>query len=347
MKKTILATLAIASMMSCSNEELLEAPAQQAITFGNTFVEKAPATRAAYDGSYTTNSLAQFQVYGIITNKDEESGRVFTGQKVNKNTDGTWTLDGATQYWIPGNTYHFWGIADGNVEGATSVDAPEAFKHVPQTITVDASLQKDVLLATRTFEDYQTTHGTVVEFTFRHLMAKAKFTVKNTVSTDNGYNYVVSGIQITTDKNGIYDVASGKWSRATTPATYTLPFGNAVEKGILPTEEMPEGAVPVAIGFNSKAESNFERLLIPNEYKADGSKKLTVTFTCVTRIGTAVLRTETKEVTTQKDVVLEKGKAYNFIISLGNPGEKIQFTVEKINDWETNHEGYNTGVEIK
>ena len=68
MKKTILATLAIASMMSCSNEELLEAPAQQAITFGNTFVEKAPATRAAYDGSYTTSSLTQFQVYGTITN---------------------------------------------------------------------------------------------------------------------------------------------------------------------------------------------------------------------------------------------------------------------------------------
>ena len=334
MKKTILATLAIASMMSCSNEELLEAPAQQAITFGNTFVEKAPATRAAYDGSYTTSSLTQFQVYGTITNTSDATGRVFTGEVV-ENQSGTWTLNGATQYWIPGNTYNFWGIADGNVQGATSVDAPEELKYVPQTITVDASQQKDVLLATRTFENYQTTDGTVVEFTFRHLMAKAKFTVKNTVDTDNGYNYVVENIQITTDNKGIYNVANGTWSLAEDSEPYNLEFGNAVEKGILPTEEMPEGAVPVAIGFNSKAESNFERLLIPNEYKADGSKNLTVTFTCVTRIGTTVLRREEgKTVTTQKDVVLEKGKAYNFIISLGNPGEKIQFTVEKINDWE-------------
>ena len=330
MKKTILATLAIASMMSCSNEELLEAPAQQAITFGNTFVENAPRTRAAYDGSYTTNSLAQFQVYGTITNTSGATGRVFTGEVV-ENQSGTWTLNGAAQYWIPGNTYNFWGIADGNVKGATSVDAGEK-NCVPQTITVDASQQKDVLLATRTFKDYQTTHGTVVEFTFRHLMAKAKFTVKNTVSTDNDYNYVVENIKIKTDKNGIYDVASGKWSLAEVEKTeensYELSFGNAV------TEGTPAGAAAVAIGFNSKAESNFERLLIPNDYLAPGSKNLTVTFTCVTRIGTTELRRETKEVTTQKDVVLEKGKAYNFIISLGNPGEKIQFTVESINVWE-------------
>ena len=94
------------------------------------------------------------------------------------------------------------------------------------------------------------------------------------------------------------------------------------------------GADAVAIGFDSKAESNFDRLLIPNEHFAEGSKKLTVTFTCQTRIGETVLRTETKTVTTEKDVVLMQGHAYNFIISLSNPGEKIQFTVEKINDWE-------------
>ena len=332
MKKTILATLAIASMMSCSNEELLEAPAQQAITFGNTFVENAPRTRAAYDGSYTTNSLAQFQVYGIITNKDDESGRLFTGNDVKKN-GSEWTYTCPTQYWIPGNTYNFWGIADGNVQGATSVDAGEK-NCVPQTITVDASQQKDVLLATRTFKNYQTTDGTVVEFTFRHLMAKAKFTVKNTVSTDNGYNYVVSGIQITTDKNGIYDVASGKWSPATTPATYPLSFGNAVTEGVPATEENPAGAAAVAIGFNSKAESNFDRLLIPNEHFAEDSKKLTVKFYCELYKGGTLIHEGERTVTTEKDVVLVQGHAYNFIISLSNPGEKIQFTVEKINDWE-------------
>ena len=326
MKKTILATLAIASMMSCSNEELLEAPAQQAITFGNTFVEKAPATRAAYDGSYTTSSLTQFQVYGTITNTSGAIGRVFTGEVV-ENQSGTWTLNGAAQYWIPGNTYNFWGIADGNVKGATSVDAPEALKHVPQTITVDASQQKDVLLATRTFENYQTTHGTVVEFNFHHLMAKAKFTVKNNIDTNSGYSYKVSDITIIgTGKNGVYSVANKTWAPAAEAETYDLSFGHAVAQGTAAGD-----ATAVAIGFNEKAESNFDRLLIPSS-----AKQLKVRFTCQTLIGDeTVLREETKEVTTEKAIELVQGRAYNFIIALSNPGEKIQFTVEKINDWET------------
>ena len=331
MKKTILATLAIASMMSCSNEELLEAPAQQAITFGNTFVEKAPATRAAYDGSYTTSSLTQFQVYGTITNTSGATGRVFKGEVV-ENQSGTWTLDGAAQYWIPGNTYHFWGIPDGNVHGATSVDAPEALKHVPQTITVDASQQKDVLLATRTFENYQTTDGTVVEFTFRHLMAKAKFTVKNTVSTDNDYNYVVKDIQIIdADNKGIYNVANGTWSLAEDSKSYNLEFGNAIA---IDTEASNEDSEAVVIGFKEKAVSNFERLLIPNKDIERDNKTLTVKFYCELYKGGTLIHEGVRTVTTEKNVVLVQGHAYNFIISLGNPGEKIQFTVEKINDWE-------------
>ena len=331
MKKMILSTLAIASMMSCSNEELLEAPAQQAITFGNTFVEKAPATRAAYDGSYTTSSLTQFQVYGTITNTSDATGRVFKGEVV-ENKFGTWTLYGATQYWIPGNTYNFWGIADGNVKGATSVDAPEAFKHVPQTITVDASQQKDVLLATRTFKDYQTTHGTVVEFTFRHLMAKAKFTVKNTVSTDNDYNYVVKDIQIIdADNKGIYNVANGTWSLAEDSKSYNLEFGNAIA---IDTEASNEDSEAVVIGFKEKAVSNFERLLIPNKDIERDNKTLTVKFDCELYKGETLIHEGERTVTTENNVVLVQGHAYNFIIALGNPGEKIQFTVEKINDWE-------------
>ena len=336
MKKTILVTLAIASMMSCSNEEVIDIQAKQAITFDNAFVEKAPGTRAAYDGSYTTNSLTQFQVYATVTNTNGVSGRVFTGDVVSYNeTSDEWTYTCPTQYWVPGNTYNFWAITDGNVTGATSVVTES---YVPTEIHVlDASKQNDVLLATRTYENYQTDHGTTVAFTLHHLLAKAKFTVKNTVNTDNGYNYVVSDIQIKTDNKGVYDVTNKTWSLAEDSEPYVLSFGNAVAEGTI------AGAEATAIGFNSQAESNYDRLLIPNEDFAEGSKKLTVTFTCQTRIGETVLRTETKTVTTEKDVVLVQGRAYNFIISLGNPGEKIQFTVNEVSGWINN----NTGVEIK
>ena len=330
MKKTILATLAIASMMSCSNEELLEAPAQQAITFGNTFVENAPATRAAYDGSYTTSSLTQFQVYGTITNTSDATGRVFKGEVV-ENKFGTWTLYGVTQYWIPGNTYNFWGIADGNVKGATSVDAPEELKYVPQTITVDASQQKDVLWATRTFENFQSPDGTVVEFNFHHLMAKAKFTVKNTIKTNSGYSYKVSNLTIKgVEKNGVYDITNKAWGVADTPATYDLPFGNAVTTGT------DTGADADYIEFDGRKESNYERLLIPS------NKKLNITFNCEIYKDHILIASEERTVTTTNTVNLEPGKAYNLIISLANPGEEITFDVNAVEEWDTDHDDNGT-----
>lgn len=335
MKKTILATLAIASMMSCSNEEVIDSQAKQAITFDNAFVEKAPGTRAAYDGSYTTNSLTQFQVYATVTNTSGVSGRVFTGDVVSFNeTSREWTYTCPTQYWVPGNTYNFWAIADGNVEGATSVNAGEK-NCVPQTITVDASKQKDVLFATRNYPNYQTIDGTTVAFTLHHLLAKAKFTVKNTIDTNSGYSYKVSDITISADKAGEYNVAEGLWSISGTD-TYSLSFGHAVDNGT------KEGADAADIAFGEKVESNYERLLIPT------AKQLTVTFKCeLFKDGVLIHTDAAKSVTTQKTVLLEKGKAYNFIISLSNPGEKIQFTVNEVKNWETNHTGYNPGVEIK
>lgn len=322
MKKTILATLAIASMMSCSNDEVLDTPAKQAITFDNAFVEKAPGTRAAYDGSYTTGTLKEFQVYGTITNASGATGRVFTGDVVSYN--GTaWTYTCPTQYWVPGNTYDFWAIADGNVDGATSVFTD---KFVPKAINLlDASQQKDVLLATRTYRNYQTTYGTVVEFTFHHLMAKAKFTVKNAITTNSGYSYKVSDIAVKTEKEAVYNIADGEWAIAETPATYSLSFGHAVDVAI------PEGAEAADIAFDEKVESNFDRLLIPN------SKHITVTFKCELFKDGILIQTQERSVTTTKVVSLEQGKAYNFIISLGNPGDPITFNVDKIEDWDTDH----------
>ena len=335
MKKTILVTLAIVSMMSCSTEEVIDSQVKQAITFDNAFVEKAPGTRAAYDGSYTTGNLEQFQVYATVTNTSGAVGKVFTGDVVSFNeTSCEWTYKCPTQYWVPGNTYNFWAIADGNEKDATSVTATEKF--VPTTIHVlDASKQKDVLFATRSYPNYQTIDGTTVAFTLHHLLAKAKFTVKNTIDTNSGYSYKVSDITISADKAGEYNVAEGLWSISGTD-TYSLSFGHAVDNG---TEE---GAPAADIAFGEKVESNYERLLIPT------AKQLTVTFKCeLFKDGVLIHTDAAKSVTTQKTVLLEKGKAYNFIISLSNPGEKIQFTVTEVKDWDTDHSGYNPGVDMK
>ena len=45
-------------------------------------------------------------------------------------------------------------------------------------------------------------------------------------------------------------------------------------------------------------------------------------------------------------VTLDAAKAYNFVISLGNPGEPIQFDVVTVTDWVENHTGYDPGIDM-
>ena len=273
----------------------------------------------------------------------EETANIFNKVKVSKTefpngTGDTWKYDASlTQYWIPGNTYKFWAIAEGNVTNVTEVVANAENKFAPTAINLlDASAQKDILLATEICTSIPT--DKTVSFTFNHLLAKAKFTVKNTITTDNGYSYKVSNIKVNTAKNGVYNIATELWASADTPATYDLSFGNAVAVGTL------AGADAEDIAYGESVESNYDRLLIPS------TTTLTVQFDCEL-YKDGVLIQEEKEATnnartatTQQAVTLEKGKAYNFIISLGNPGEKIKFTVDKVQGWDTTHNDYNQNI---
>lgn len=324
MKKTTLITLAIASMMSCSNEEVLKSSSKEVITFDNTFVEKA--TRAI-DGSYNTGSLQQFQAYGTITNQAGGTANIFNGQAVNKGGTGVgtnWTYDASnTQYWIPGNTYNFRAVVDGNITNVTTVSQDE--NGMPTAINLhDASAQKDILYAAVSPIPYTGGQPNPVSFIFDHLMSKAKFTVKNTITTDNGYNYQVSNITIKdTEKNGVYTIGTG-WKAAETPSFYDLSFGNAVTIG---TDQAAEA---ISIGYNGSAESNYERLLIP------GEKSLTINFDYLLLKDGKTIDTQNKNVYANT-LTLEAGKAYNFVIKLGNPGEPITFDVSSVSNWDTDH----------
>ena len=294
--------------------------------------------------------MTEFQVYGTITTKDSETANIFAGETVSKKitngTGDTWKYDAAhTQYWIPGNTYNFVAIADGNAANATLVSTGDY--GMPTAIELlDATMQHDVLYAEqKKITDSPNGFPSSVEFTFNHIMAKAKVTVKNTIETNSGYSYKVSGITLNdTAKNGTYDIADKVWDAAATPATYDLGFGNAVD------EATAEGADADFIGFGKSLESNFERLIVPT-FKGDDTTEINITFTRDYYYSSdggknnVLVRSETNTVSAKKKI--EAGHAYNFVIKLGNPGEPIQFTVNEIKDWDYNHDGYNPGVDVK
>ena len=166
------------------------------------------------------------------------------------------------------------------------------------------------------------------------MLSKAKFTVKNTVETNNGYSYKVTNVALNDlAKNGVYtitDGASGTWAAATTPATYRLSFGDVTVEG----KAVETEATVADIKYNESAESNFDRLLIP------GTQTLNISFSYGLYKDGVLIDAQDKTITAE-NITLDAAKAYNFVISLGNPGEPIQFDVLTVTDWDKNHTGYN------
>ena len=324
MKKTLFAAFALTLMAGCSSEEILEVAQKEAITFDNAFVDKA--TRAIDDSYNNNGNFTSFEVYGTISGSGNNEGtaNIFNQEKVTKGGKGigdSWTYDASnTQYWISGNIYNFRAVADGNIDGVTSVTVDD--NKMPTAINLlDASQQKDILYDASETINY-TSGAKTVSFTFAHLLAKAKFTVKNTITTDNGYSYKVSNITIKgADKNGIYTIADEAWSAPAEPATYDLSFGYAVA-----ADAQTAATEATDIAYNSSMVSNYERLLIPS------NKAIEVNFDYQLLKDGAVIDTQNKTINTNA-INLVAGQAYNFIISLGNPGEPIKFDVTKVNDW--------------
>ena len=331
MKKVLFAVFALAAV-ACNKAEIVEQTPADAIVFDNAFVDNA--TKAAYDGSYNTGNLEAFEVYATIS-RDGNSANIFNKELVKKgNSLGqgvNWSYDANhTQYWVPGNTYKFRAVADGNVDNVSEVVALERDKYMATSINLlDASAQKDILVAEETVNYVSGAH--TVKFTFEHILAKVKFTIKNTIATNNGYSYKVSNISMNDiAQNGVYTFGRG-WTSVAVPATYDLSFGNAVATG---TET---GAEATDIPYNSSMESNYDRLLIPGT-----NQVFKITFDYQLLKDGIVIDTKTGEDITTGNLELKPGHAYNFIFSLGNPGEPIQFDLETVTGWNTSLSNYNT-----
>ena len=294
MKKYLLVALAAVGMAACvQNEELGVANNKEAIAF-DTFVENA--TKAS---AYDNGNLKKFYVYGTISKDGAVVTNIFDGVEVSNET-GVWAYGSQfTQYWVSGFTYDFAAVVDGTVVKNSY--------NMPESIEVDMKNQLDVLYATagpRYFDANDTAEK--VSFQFNHLLSKAKFTVKNTIVNGTGFVYNIESIKIkNADWNGAYDVATGVWAATN---TYEADFGVAASLAI--------GSQPV---------SGPEVYLLPS-----ANKDLDIEVVYNLTYKGATLKTETKTIAAV--LTLDKGKAYNFVVEFGEPGEEIEFEAT-VRDW--------------
>lgn len=195
MKKSMygLAAMAVAvSMASCSLDEVMEQPAQQAIGFSS-FVGKP--TKSVNE----TNTVALyngFQVYGAYA----ADANVFNGVKVTSSDNGTsWTYAN-TQYWVPGQTYKFaaMGPSGDDINNKLSFDYSSGhLKLTDYEVTNLASDSKDLVYdnETRTTKNpLETTDYADVSLTFGHIMSWIK--VKFVHDMTSGYKITISDVTV-------------------------------------------------------------------------------------------------------------------------------------------------------
>ena len=330
MKKVIFALAAVVALAACSKEQTVVMPEGNAIGF-NTFVDKA--TRSVNDPSLTSSTLADFAVFGYV-----EGAVLFNGTRVAKvgtddaidnsdlkNTD--WKYEG-TQYWIAGANYNFNAVAPFSGNWTKVDNGTDASK---TTVSFTNNGTTDLLYATTTQEG-KVSENDAVEFNFRHVLSKVKF------SFENGYNATnatikVKDIVITNPHKTATAVLTGEtvWSGLATANGFTLDFGMATDAETTTDKENVE----VAYAYGATYESQNERFLIPSaEYAYN------VTFTVELLVsGTKVA--EYNHTATAK-FAPAAGNAYDIKtvinasnIDPNNEQEPIEFTVNALPGWGT------------
>ena len=326
MKKIILATLAAASLVACAKEDIVASTNGEAIAFNNAFVDN---TTKAIDPSITTTNgkLEGFQVYGTTTGNQAEAVAVniFNGVNVGYDlSDGVgpdaWKYANEyTQYWIDGNTYKFAAIVNADV-----AEFDNAVSKMPTKLSYVAEDDKDLLYAENNYGKYTTGSETTVKFTFNHLLSKVKFVVKNNMTSNTDtrlYQYSIDNVVLKKAfASGIYEISTGKWTGADEK---TYEFGNVSNATV---NGANNNAVMIGkVGVVDQATSHYEHLLVPGTISAN------ITATISTWLNGHKIHEE--PYTANVDLLFEKGHAYNLVIALGDPGEVIQFSVEKVNGW--------------
>ena len=206
MKKLLLSALAIASVVACEKNEVVEQlPA--AINFEQTYVKTS--TRAT-DPSTTTKSINAFDVWAFV---NQPSGIVLVDEDVTKDaTTDKWTYRNV-QYWMPGNEYYFGALAPMNSDN-WALNTTNANTYGAGVLTfTNVNGSEDLLYAAA----HVSTEGKKigdnfesVKLTFNHLLSKIKFTFKNEFVTDN-VTMKVSGITMSSPKTGTIDLAVENW----------------------------------------------------------------------------------------------------------------------------------------
>lgn len=307
MKKVFFIGLAAATMLaSCSNDETVEmAQNSKAIGFSS-FVDKS--TRAI---DTDNDNLGTIEVYGWRTMNGADA-QIFNAQPVTvTNGEGSYS---PLQYWEPNCTYAFEGIAPKSGEKGVTFAAAKTGGAVTFTSDAETDLVYAGVVGKTTGTTVNSNPGKV-NFTFKHLLSRVKFTFKNTFPSDAAAKISVKDVKIEA-------LVNGSITPATDNAAWTL-TGDAAPVSFA-SDDVADLVAGTGIGTTE------HKYLIPN-----AAPQYKLTFTVVLDQNGAT--TEYPHTATIM-IAMAKGMSYNFIASLSDknvtedPLFPIEFTAD-VDPW--------------
>lgn len=306
--------VAVAALASCTNEEVVSVPENAAINFTGAFVDKA--TKA----DVTTDNIAKFWVFGSYGTTPTE---VFNNVGVNKPTGtGNWQSE-ETEYWTTGNAYEFGAYANGTSSLTTTTQVSFSAADKKLTFINYEAGANDLIASTASVQaKTDLTNVDPVPFTFKHMLAKVKFTFETT-ATD--YTMKVENLQI----NNAIKTCTGSY----TGGTPTIAWETTGTKAVYEYADIENYA---ATGSVSTAPC----YVIPQSVPESDSY-VTVTFK-VTASGDAISDSKSATFTANlktSDSKWTEGYSYNYIFTI-NPDDvdgtlkPIEFTVTEVDGFE-------------
>ena len=318
MKKTILAILAAAAMVACSNDEFVKVADKEAIAFDNAFVNNS--TRSVVDETTTTDNIANVDVFGFVENVPLFGGD-FNRVLIRKADN--WGYEG-TQYWIPGAHYNFIAVSPNNGEFASRSKAVVTAEGAKITGFTAYDGILDYVYAQPDTIVGQESGNAKVAFTFRHILSKVKFTFVNKYLADNTTIQVRDIKILNAHKTADLEIdeTTTTWKNQAGPLVLT--FGRATEN--------EQGANQV-LEHNDAVESFKAQFIIHGAVEGGYN----VQFTYDILVGGTLIKSFIKTVNVP-NFAPEAGHAYDLKAEI-KPGEEIKFTVTKVIDWDEDHDG--------
>lgn len=208
------------ALTACNSDETVEVAKGNAINFAS-FVDKS--TRGASD-DVTLANLGSIEVYGW-----RGDHQIFDKQQVTvaENGEGTYS---PLQYWEANYAYAFEAIAPKAGEKGIQFEAAKA----GGKITFENNATTDLLYAntTATMPEKITAAPEKVNFTFKHQLARVKFTFKNTFPANAAAKISVKDVKITNAyKNGTTTPAATDANWSATNPILSVSFANMANGG--------------------------------------------------------------------------------------------------------------------